>query len=430
MAYEDTLTGLKNRRFIEDELGRRAGETGRSTHVLHMDLDRFKQINDTLGHAAGDAVLRVVAKRLRSCFPPPAIIGRMGGDEFIVLVDTPDPGGLLDQANRAIRDIRQKISLGEASVDPGASFGIALGGTSEDSVQHLLSKADLALYEAKALGRNRAELFTPELHNRVTEEKALARDLQLGVQNNEIETWFQPQIDAVSGRLAGAEALMRWHCRQRGVLAPDRFMPTADALGLMPQIDSIVLRKALKFAQQMAEDGHVLPRLSINVCSDRLTDSSIVDDVRTLWLDRRTQLSFELVETVTFDGKMSEIIKHNLDRLREIGVSLEIDDFGTGHASITALLQVEPDFLKIDRSLVASVLSDLKCRRLVSHVIHMAEAMNIAGIAEGVETQNQALCLADLGCHQLQGFYIAAPMPASRFESFLRTSPTRLTSTG
>ncbi|MDW3223956.1 MAG: bifunctional diguanylate cyclase/phosphodiesterase [Paracoccaceae bacterium] len=426
MAYEDALTGLKNRRAMEDELGRKTGRNGCSTTVLHMDLDRFKQINDALGHAAGDEVLRVVAERLRACFPPPASIGRMGGDEFIVLVQGADPEALLNQTKQAIHNIRQAIALGEGSVSPGASFGIAISETSEDSAQQLLSKADLALYEAKALGRNRAEIFTPELHDRLAQEKELARDLQLGLQSNEIEVWFQPQIDARTGCISGAEALMRWNCRQRGILAPDQFMPTAETLGIMPQIDGFVLREALAFASQMADIGHALPRLSVNVCSDRLTDGSIVEDVRALWLDRRTQLSFELVETVTFDGDMSEIIRHNLDRLRETGVSLEVDDFGTGHASITALLQVEPDFLKIDRSLIANLLVDLNCRRLVTQVIDMATAMNIGVIAAGVETQEQVECLADLGCHQLQGFYYAAAMSAPCFSDYVKGFPKRL----
>ncbi|MEM6496166.1 MAG: EAL domain-containing protein [Pseudomonadota bacterium] len=419
MAYEDPLTGLKNRRFIEEELARLAGKPDLSFAVLHADLDRFKQINDTLGHAAGDEVLCVVAKRLQVCFPSHSTIGRMGGDEFIVLAASPDPKLLLEQANAAICDISQTIMLDETSVEPGASFGIAFREGPRESVHQLLSRADLALYEAKALGRNRAQVFTPDLHSRLTQEKALANDLQLGVKNGEVEVWYQPQIDAQSGELSGAEALMRWNCPKRGVVTPDQFMPTAESLGLMHEIDGLVLRKALDFANQMAKDGNVLPRLSINVSSDRLTEGRIVEEVQSLWCDRRTQLSFELVETVTFDGTMSEIIKHNLDRLREIGVSLEVDDFGTGHASITALLQVEPDFLKIDRSLVSKVLVDLKCRRLVTHVVGMAEVMNIGVIAEGVETEKQAQCLAELGCHKLQGFHFATPMPAADFAGYV-----------
>lgn len=430
MAYEDTLTGLKNRRFIEDELQRIAKEGKGPTSILHVDLDRFKQINDTLGHAAGDEVLRVVADRLQSSFPPPATIGRMGGDEFIVLVEAANADDLLDQANKAIHELRREVFLAKASVDPGASIGIAIGTTPDCNVQRLLAKADLALYEAKALGRNRAQLFTPELHNRLTEEKALARDLRLGVQKGEIEAWFQPQIDAATGSLSGAEALMRWRCEKRGVLAPEKFMPTAEALGIMSQIDGVILKKSVDFAEQMAQAGHVLPRLSINVSTDRLTDGAIVDEVRALWRDRRTQLSFELVETVTFDGHVSEIIMHNLDRLREIGAALEIDDFGTGHASITALLQVEPDFLKVDRALVANVLLDVKCRRLVNHVVEMAEAMNIGVIAEGVETREQADCLAELGCRHLQGFYIAPPMSADRFAPFVGEFGQPLVSSG
>jgi diguanylate cyclase (GGDEF)-like protein/PAS domain S-box-containing protein len=429
MVYEDPLTGIKNRRYMEARLHALIEQGHKEVIALHIDLDMFKRINDTLGHAAGDEVLRVVGQRLEDCCEG-SDVGRMGGDEFLVLLTGPGLQEAQEQANAVVTAVDRPVTIEGDPVRTGASIGIAQLGTAAKTGHELLSCADLALYEAKKLGRNRAIVFTSELHQRQLEQRQLAHELHQAVEQDEFEVWFQPQFDATAAQLSGAEALIRWCHPTRGVVQPDCFLPVAEDIGLIAALDTLVLRKSLAFANRLADAGMPLPRLSVNVSFGRLNDSTLVDEVTDMWTDKRTQLAFELVETVLFDGETSEVIEHTLDRLREMGVALEIDDFGTGHASMTALLHVQPDNIKIDRSLVRNIVENHDHRRMVRAIVEMAEAIGLGVIAEGVETADHARCLAELGCAHLQGFYFARPMAAPDFADFIAAARPRPVSLG
>lgn len=418
MAYRDELTGLENRRAIERVLQDFTDPATEAVVALHLDLDRFKEVNDTLGHAAGDTVLTMVGERLLACCGA-AHVGRMGGDEFLVLLPRADLDTAMPLSGAIITAIGQPIDIDGQSVQVGVSIGIADLATAARTDSALLSCADLALYQAKRQGRNQAVLFTAALYQKHLDHQKLAHDLHRAIVNEEFEIWLQPQFDASCQRITGAEALTRWRHPEHGIVAPDVFLPIAEMLGLLPKIDRFVLGKGIALAESLARAGTPLPRLSVNISFCRLNDAGLVDDVQALWTDKRTQLVFELVETVTFDGETSGVLRHTLDRLREIGVALEVDDFGTGHASITALLQVLPEFIKIDRSLVSNILADESRYKLVRAMVEMADAIGVGVIAEGVESAEQAACLTRLGCSHLQGYYLAKPMPADSFVDFM-----------
>ncbi|MEM6388178.1 MAG: EAL domain-containing protein [Pseudomonadota bacterium] len=420
MAFEDELTGLNNRRFMENKLSGFVQKNEHEVVALHLDLDRFKQINDTLGHAAGDHVLRVVGQRLKECCVG-ADVGRMGGDEFLVLFKSTKLDEALKLSDEIISVVGKPVEFKGKPLTVGASVGVADAKTAARTENGLLLCADLALYEAKEKGRNRAEVFTPDLHARQTEQRKLANELREAIEREEFEVWFQPQFESVTHAIAGAEALVRWRHPVHGLVTPDYFLPMAEELGLLSKIDNMVLRQSLSVANALADAGQTLPRLSVNISFGRLNDPRMVEDVACLWKDKRTQLSFELVETVLFDGETSDVITDTLDRLREIGVELEIDDFGTGHASITALLHVQPENIKIDRSLVTAIVDNPSRHDLVRAIVEMSDAMGFGVIAEGVESADHARCLSELGCEILQGFHFARPMAPDVFLEFLFT---------
>jgi diguanylate cyclase (GGDEF)-like protein len=428
-AMHDALTGLPNRRYLDAVLADCANgpETGnRRIALLHINLDRFKQINDTLGHAAGDAVLVHVARVLQNTACPEDFIARIGGDEFIVLsrMRHLDPVQMAALANRIIAQIRQPIPYGNHLCRTGASVGIAMEPAQGMDPKLLLVNSDIALYRAKDKGKNRCEFFSEELQQRVVLTKRLADDILRGIEQNEFIAYFQPKVDAKTRQIVGMEALVRWQHPLHGVLGPGAFLQVAEELNAVIVIDRLVFDQALTHFNLWFEQGLGIPAVSVNVSMRRLNDHELLDSLRGVPIQPGT-VSFELLESIFLDDT-DEVVSVNIERLKGLGIDIEIDDFGTGHASIAGLLRLKPKRLKIDRQFVSPIVESAEKRRLVSSIIDMAKALDIEVVAEGVETLEQAQVLEDLGCDTLQGYVFARPMSAQDIGPFVRAYAQKL----
>lgn len=417
-SMHDALTGLANRRFMEREIRKRlktAKEKNIGLAVLHIDLDRFKQINDTLGHAAGDHVLQHVAKVLNRETREDDVVARVGGDEFLVLSFSngqQEPLGKM--AKRIIDSLSRPIHYMDNLCQFGASVGINIvfgDDLNEFDSDLFLSNADIALYRAKETGRGRFVFFSHALRSEVEISKSLSDDLILGLQKREFFPVYQPQVDARTGECIGVEALARWNHPHKGSLSPAVFIPMARRLGLLGKLDECIMEQALVDLRSWDSIGLHVPRLSLNLSEHRLADSEFLT-----WLETHDlpdgRLSFEVLETV-FSDDFDDVRRYAVDRLQELNIGLEMDDFGTGHASLAGLLSFSPCRLKIAREIAGPVDTSARHAKLVSGIIDVAEALDIEVLAEGVEREKQAQILRDLGCDALQGYLFAVPMPAS-----------------
>ena len=417
-SLHDSLTGLPNRRFLDERLLN--GHSGRKvTALLHIDLDRFKQINDTLGHAAGDTMLIHAASVLTSSTRGEDFIARIGGDEFVIAI-TSDPSEeqLSALANRIIVKMRQPVAYENHQCRFGVSIGIAMADADEqDCGKRLLIDADIALYRAKSNGRNRFEFFTAGLKAEIFRNKRVADDILNGLERKEFLPYFQPQFDAKTLDIVGVEALARWDHPSEGILAPDEFLKTAGELNVVPLIDRSILEQTLWQSTRWTAAGFSIPKMSVNVSAGRLYDADLMGSLDGIKIESGT-LSFELLESIFLDDK-NETIVANIERLRELGIEIEIDDFGTGFASIVSLIQIRPDRLKIDRQLVMPIVNCESQRRLVSSIIEIGQSLGIKVIAEGVETMEHAAILRDLGCDTLQGYALARPMSSDQLMEFV-----------
>ncbi|MFD1327430.1 bifunctional diguanylate cyclase/phosphodiesterase [Mycoplana ramosa] len=418
-SLHDPLTGLGNRRKLDAQLGalaeRSRGETV-SIGILHIDLDRFKQINDTLGHAAGDALLVHAGEILRSTADPNDLVARIGGDEFVVVIESDDNTRLTALSQRIIALMRQPVDYNGHMCRFGVSIGIAVASGTRLDTRKLLVNADIALYRAKGLGRNRHEFFTSVLEAEIVSNKRMADNILTGIENNEFIPYYQPQICARTLKLAGVEALIRWRHPRDGLLFPDRFLKVAEDLNVTATLDRIVLEKALIDCSRWAAKGILMPKISVNVSARRLRDETLVETLTGLQI-LPGQISFELVESIFLD-ESDDIVLGNIERIKDLGIDIEIDDFGTGHTSIVSLLKLRPKRLKIDRQLVAPILASRHEQALVRSIIDIGKSLGIEIVAEGVETMAHAEMLSALGCDLLQGFAFAAPLPSKKFQAY------------
>ena len=422
-ALHDSLTGLPNRRYL-DEVLNEAGGGGTALALLHIDLDRFKQINDTLGHAAGDAILVHASRVLKSAVLPGDFVARIGGDEFVVLPRLePEPKAAAALAERIIAALRQPVSYQGHSCRVGVSVGIAAQGPEGVDPKQLLINADIALYRAKNRGRNRFEFFSADLQSEVVTTKRLADEILEGLERDEFVAYYQPQIDSRTHDLAGVEALVRWRHPRRGVLGPDQFLHIAEDINVVAEIDRLVLEQTLANLRYWRATGLAVPRASVNVSARRLHDSNLIESLKALAIPPG-DISFELVESIYLD-ESDEVVGWNIDGIKELGIDVEIDDFGTGYASIISLLKLRPRRLKIDRELVQPVETASEQRQLVKAMVEIGKSLGVEVVAEGVETMGQARILTDLGCDVLQGYAFAPALTPDALEGLLRAHQQR-----
>jgi diguanylate cyclase (GGDEF)-like protein len=425
-ALHDPLTGLGNRRMLDKALERLA-RAGDGIAILHIDLDRFKQINDTLGHAAGDAMLIHASEILRANTSPGDIIARIGGDEFVVAVTSaPADAALAGRCDRIIAAMRQPVDYNGFPCRFGVSIGVAVGHGADIDARKLLVNADIALYRAKEAGRNRYQFFTEVLQAEVVTAKRIADEILEGIERDEFEPWYQPQFDATTLALCGVEALVRWRHPREGILTPDRFLGIADELNVTAVLDRLVLEKSLTDQMRWAAAGLRVPKISVNVSAKRLQDDDLLSSLEGLSI-APGQICFELVESIFLD-ESDDIVAANIEGIKKLGIDIELDDFGTGHTSIVSLLKIKPKRLKIDRQLVVPILSARREQALVRSIIDIARSLNIETVAEGVETMAHAEMLGILGCDVLQGYAFARPLSSEKFLAFATERGLRLAS--
>ncbi|MBK8084077.1 MAG: EAL domain-containing protein [Devosia sp.] len=421
-ALHDSLTGLPNRRYLDDILKQRmiwAERNNGTVALLHIDLDRFKQINDTLGHAAGDAMLVHAAAVLRANVRNDDFVARIGGDEFVVVsIREGDQEALASLADRIITRMRQPVAYEGHECRFGVSIGIASERGLNADPERLLINADIALYRAKSRGRNRLEFFTDALQAEVIRTKRVADEILHALETDQFLPFYQPQFDAHTLEVVGVEALARWRHPTEGLLAPAQFLDVAEDLSVVGSIDRIVLEAALRDFAHWREIGLAIPKVSVNVSARRLQDEQLIASLRDLSIPPGT-LSFELVESIFLD-EAEDLVRWNIDQIKDLGIDVEIDDFGTGYASIVSLMQLKPRRLKIDRQLVAPIVSSPTQRRLVRSIVEIGRALDIEVVGEGVETLQHAEILRELGCSTLQGYAFARPLAAEALVEFVR----------
>ena len=421
-ALHDALTGLPNRRMLDRAQKKwrlRAAHLGARSAILLVDLDRFKQINDVFGHDVGDFVLKNIAGVLRDCVAKGALVARVGGDEFAMFVPhAPDDEALSALAQGLINRISRPVRYKGSECRYGISVGIAVTEGDQIDGKALFVNADLALYRAKAEGRGRYCFFTDPMLSAAQEQKHRSDEILGGLDRDEFFCVYQPQFDARTRELTGVEALVRWKTPSLGVLCPADFLATAEDLNALARIDRIVLRKAVADFNRWLAQGLDVPRLSVNLSKARLHDPDLGRELAGLSIDHR-RLSFELLESNYLDDQ-SQVVSDNLAAIRKLGIGIEVDDFGTGHASIVSLLRLKPDRLKIDRALVEHIATSDMQAQLLRSIVAIGHLQGIAIIAEGVETEAQRVLLQAMGCDELQGFALARPMAAQALEDYLR----------
>ncbi|TIP29769.1 MAG: EAL domain-containing protein [Mesorhizobium sp.] len=423
IALHDSLTGLPNRRYLDqvlEDYAANARRTGGYAALLHIDLDRFKHINDTLGHAAGDAMLVHASTVLRSKVDGEGFVARIGGDEFIVLcVAHGDIEQLAVLADRVICQMREPVYYQGHRCRFGVSVGIAVDNGKDVEAKHLLVNADIALYRAKSRGRNRYEFFTEAMQSEIVDTKRIADEILGGLERNEFIPFYQPQFDAKTLEIVGVEALARWRHPEKGILAPDVFLRIAEELNVVSIIDRNILEQSLTDLEGWSAANLHIPRVSVNVSARRLQDEELIKSLRNLNIKKGT-VAFELVESIFLDEN-DDFVTWNLEQIKELGIDVEIDDFGTGYASIVSLLKLQPRRLKIDRQLVIPIVKSPQRRQVVSSIIEIGKSLGIEVVAEGVETMEHAQTLKSLGCDILQGYAFGQALDADGLKAFVRS---------
>jgi diguanylate cyclase (GGDEF)-like protein/PAS domain S-box-containing protein len=426
LALYDSLTGLPNRALFNDRLSQAIERRSRTqaTAVYFLDVDRFKRINDSLGHAAGDEVLREVAARIQRMLRPEDTVARFGGDEFTVLCES--VGGVLEAvgvADRLQREIAQPLRAGGAELRLSASIGIALAEPGEDAdCSRLVEDADAAMYRAKERGGDRTELFDVAMRERAVSALSIEQELRHGLERGELRLFYQPLVSLTSGEIVGAEALIRWQHPERGLLAPDRFLPVAEESGLIVEVGAWAVGEACRRLRDWDRLGCGSPDfgLAVNLSARELTHPDVVSTVLTAV--RRSalaphRLTIEVTESTAMADRDSGF--RALRELSEAGVRIAIDDFGTGYSSLDHLREMPADILKIDRSFVAGMAANSPDSALVAAAIAMGRALEMEVVAEGIETNEQVADLRELGCPLGQGYLFARPLPAEEIDSLL-----------
>ncbi|MER9964256.1 EAL domain-containing protein [Mesorhizobium sp. M0045] len=425
IAVHDGLTGLHNRTFLTehfDMLINAAQRRRERVAVVQFDLDRFKQINDTFGHAAGDYVLVTAAQRMRDSCRTSDLNVRLGGDEFVVVLN--DAGSTEDidiVARRMLAKLNEPVIFRGTTIHPGVSAGIAVYPVDADNAQDLLVHADLALYSAKKQGGGSLSFFSDELRRELDNRKQLELDIRVAISEKAFEVYFQPQVSLSDGTISGIEALARWRHAERGMIAPGEFIPIAEKCGLTSEIGRIVIAKAINEAAEWNRAGIAFGRIAVNVSGSELRETDF--EVFLFGTLERTglpahKLSLEIVESVILDDEKTGIAA-KLRHIRAAGIHLELDDFGTGYASLSHVNPNEIDRLKIDRRFVQNINENSGNTKIVRALTELARGLGISIVAEGAETEAELDSLMAIGCDQVQGYSIAFPMPPDRVREWL-----------
>jgi diguanylate cyclase (GGDEF)-like protein len=422
LAQTDSLTGLVNRGAFTSGLCERldaARQEGRPVGLFVIDLDRFKSLNDSLGHHAGDMLLAELGRRLRDDAGPGELIARLGGDEFAVVCDAADVDG---RAERLVAILSHPYTIYGRAVTPGGSVGVAEFPKDAQDAADLQRFADMALYRAKAAGGRAWRRFDAELRAESERRRTLGDELRRAIPAGEIEPWFQPIVEAMTGRMVGVEVLARWRHPSEGLLSPAVFVPMAEELGLIREIDEAVFEAACFRAAPWVAEG-LIDTVSCNVSPRDLLDPGFSRKlIRRLTATDlpATALAVEITETFLLQDLA--LARRHIERLAAKGVQVALDDFGTGYSNLRALMHLPIQTVKLDRSLIYDVGRDARVSKLVASMLHAARSLGVRITAEGVEDEGQALFLRSAGCDRMQGYFFAKPMTGDEMEELLRES--------
>lgn len=422
IAMIDDLTGLANRRaasvVLEQLLTECAARKDKTTFIL-IDLDGFKQINDSFGHAAGDALLCEIARRMVTIFGADTFLARMGGDEFLVALPFVGGDEAKTRTNRFFEAASRPVEFDGRALTVGVSAGIATEDGGHVNADVLLAMADVALYHAKAEPRNTARVFDREMKDQALQDARLRQDILSGALETQLEIHFQPIVQCSDNKqVPAAEALVRWRHPLFGLMAPNVFFKSVEQLRMMRRLDEIVLEQVIDQITEWRSRGIDVPKISVNISQQRLLDEQLVPHLQRISLPSEA-ICFEILETVFTDNDTS-ILQWNLDRVRDLGVELQIDDYGTSHSSISSLMNIRPKRIKIDRRFCSGVVESVEARDIVRLTVALANALGISVIGEGVETAEVAHKLRELGCDRLQGYFFGKPCVADDFLNLLQ----------
>jgi diguanylate cyclase (GGDEF)-like protein len=429
-ALQDALTGLPNRAALIEHLEESLAEcadVGHGLAVLFIDLDGFKQVNDSLGHAVGDELLVLASQRIRACLRPQDVVARLGSDEFVVVCRNVDDSSIVPAiAARIGSQLASAFPIGEHEAVVSASIGLVTTTDGTATAEDLLGQADLAMYEAKLSGKARAKVFDSSMQQTVNAKFSIRNALGRAITGHELRVLYQPIVSLADEQVIGVEALVRWQRPGFGLLSPDQFIPIAEESSLVSAVDCWVLQEACRRGAPWCEAGGTI---AVNLSARTLQQDDVVRTLSEV-LHRTAipprQLIMEITETTLLSGTGAAI--HNLGRLRELGVQLSIDDFGTGHSSLSQLQQTDVDVLKIDQSFVSVMDQDASSAAIVSAIITLGHALGLTLVAEGVERRTQATLLREQGCDTAQGWLFGRPLSPDALDrafglSFPQLSP-------
>jgi diguanylate cyclase (GGDEF)-like protein len=427
LAYHDQLTDLPNRVLLSERFADAlayARRHQRQPAILFVDLDNFKNINDSLGHFAGDALLREVADRLASLAEAQDTVARMGGDEFTILAVSADGAGEAAAYAQRINDsFREPFSIGSQEFYITVSIGIALFPKDGEDFVTLLRNADTAMYHGKGDGRNCFQFFTPVMNERVQQRVAMDTSLRRALANREFVLHYQPQVEVGSGRIVGLEALLRWRHPVRGLVPPGDFIPHAEETGLIVPIGEWVIREVCEQLRTWLDLGEPAVSVSVNLAAPQFRQSDLVGIIENALAGTGLSpslLSVEITEGVTMEDGRQAV--ETLAKLRSMGVQVSLDDFGTGYSALSYLRSLPIDVVKLDKSFVRDLEGDTGALAIASAVIMMAHNLNLKVVAEGVETGQQLSFLQNCGCDAIQGFLFSRPLPPDQVIEMLRAS--------
>ena len=438
LAHHDQLTGLPNRLFLAAHLPpaiEAAQAKGAMLAVLFLDLDRFKHINDSRGHETGDKLLKIVAQRVRATVRTQDVVVRMGGDEFIVVLHNVKSSDEVNEtAGRINESLSEPIIIDGRPLVTTTSIGVSMCPRDGTTIGELLRQSDAAMYQAKDRGRNNFQLFSPSMDRKLKERMSIEASLRSALEQKQLDVYYQPVVEVESNKVVTLEALVRWKHPSHGYIAPARFISIAEETGLIMPIGEFVLESVMNDAKRWRAAGAGLVPIAVNVSAVQLQRGNLPATIQRLAKERDLKpgmLQIELTESAAFerDSRSGESSEEAIAKLRELGVRIAIDDFGTGYSSLQYLKRWRVDYLKIDRSFIRDLVTDMGDLAIVGAILAMAKHLHIDVVAEGIEGWQQLEKLRNLGCKLAQGFLFAKPAPAVQCDRFLTGEPLNLTGT-
>jgi len=424
LAHHDSLTALPNKNLFLDRLKqaiKHAKREHQSLAVLFLDLDRFKEINDTYGHDIGDALLKKIAERLQACVRDDDTIARIGGDEFTVILPNINQISVIKVVEKIFDEIKKSIIITGIDIHTTFSAGISIYKQDGETPDLLLRNADTAMYKAKDNGKNSYQFYNQQMTELVRTRLELDKDIRSGLKNGEFEAYYQPKVDATTLRVVGLEALIRWNHPTKGLLYPVEFIPFAEEVGLILEIDKYMLEHCVEQLVEWSAAGYKTGKLSINISTKKLESDNFRSELYRLI--EKSRVNTDLLELEILESQIMEDPERSIDILRSIkslGISISIDDFGTGYSSLSYLKKLPVSKLKIDRSFIIDVASDEDDAAIVKTIISLAKNLGLETIAEGVETEGQVEFLVQEGCHYIQGFYYSKALTKEACEAFMK----------